>query len=213
MHLIERTLAAALVLFATGLANAEGLQWVAQDAQATAVAGGSSDALALHVCRASLASGAVVPGKFAMGGECRFAADGSEHGVAEFQVLAERADSAAAYVWVPGHDTSHPQRSVIGGRTADDQRLLVCAAVHADDGSLHPGYIQDDNCVYGKDGAQLASDNYLVLASNDAGIATIDSAQPAPEGFNPATILAGQGVAAFCAQHEGACASSLPSGF
>ena len=216
MRLINRTLAGVLVALASTLANAGGLEWVAKDTRATAVVGGGSDALTLHVCRASLASGAVVPGKFwtsgDRGGECRIADGGVEVASANFEVLAERAVQAA-YTWVPGHATSFPLRSVIGGRSAAGDRLLVCAAVHAADGSVHPGYIQDDNCTYTRDGAQLIAADYLVLATNDATVTTTDAAQAAAEGFDPAAILAGQGVAAFCATREGACVASLPTSF
>jgi hypothetical protein len=217
MGLMQRTLAGALVLLAASLAHAEGIEWVARDARATAVAGGGSDALAFHVCRAALASGAVVPGKFwtsgDRGGECHIAVGGAEQAVAEFQVLAEKAGSEAAYAWVPGHATGFPQRSVIGGSSAEGQRLLVCAAVHGADGSVHAGYIEDENCVYARDGAQLAADQYLVLVTNDATVTTTDSAQPAAGGFDPGAILAGEGVAAFCALKDGACVPSLPPNF
>ncbi|WP_236599781.1 DM9 repeat-containing protein [Ramlibacter alkalitolerans] len=217
MRLMQRTLAGVLVFLASGLACADGLQWVAKDTPATLVAGGGSDALSFHVCRADVGNGVVVPGKFwtsgASGGECRIALDGQERGLAAFEVLAQRSIAEASYAWVPGHAMSYPQRSLIGGKAADGEPLLVCAAVHAADGSVHPGYIHDENCVYGKDGGQFTSANYVVLATNDAGVPTTESAQPATEGFDPGSILASAGVAALCASKEGSCLRSLPDNY
>jgi hypothetical protein len=87
----------------------------------------------------------------------------------------------------------YPQNSVIGGGAADGQRLLVCAAVDKSDGSVHPGYIQDDNCIYGRDGAQAVAENYLVLATNDPEVTRTEEAQPALQGFDPGSILGGKG--------------------
>jgi hypothetical protein len=78
------------------------------------------------------------------------------------------------------------------------------------DGSVHPGYIEDDSCVYGYAGRQLLADNYLVLATSDPEVATSEEAQPATEGFDPGAILAASGLARFCAAVEGRCARALP---
>lgn len=216
MRLMQRTLAGALVLLASAAASAEGLQWVARDAQGSLVVGGGSDAIALHVCRASLGNGAVLPGKFwttgDRGGECRVATGAGEQAAAAFEMLVETSNEAS-WRWVPGHATGYPQRSVIGGQAADGQRLLVCAAVDAGDGSVHPGYIQDGDCVYANGGSQATSRDYLVLVTNDAAVPTTAEAQPASEGFDPHGILSGKGVAAVCAAKEGACVAALPDSF
>jgi hypothetical protein len=216
MRLKQRTLAAVLVLLASAAASAEGLEWVGRDARGTLVVGGGSDAVALHVCRASLGNDVVVPGKFwtagDRGGECRIAAGGAELAIAAYEMLVETSNEAA-WRWVPGHATGYPQRSVVGGRGADGQRLLVCAGIDAADGSVHPGYIQDDNCLYANGGKQVTAESYLVLVTNDAAVPTTLEAQPASEGFDPQAILGGKGVAALCAAKEGACVASLPEGF
>lgn len=216
MRLMGHALLGALFCLASGLASAEGLQWVAKDARGTPVVAGGSDASPFHVCRVALDGGATVLGKFwtggDRGGECRYAAGGREQGAANFEMLVET-DVEASYAWVPGHAMGYPQRAVIGGSAADGERLLVCAAVDPADGSVHPGYIHDENCVYGHAGAQFVADNYLVLATNDASMATTEEAQPALQGFDPGAILAGAGVAALCAKKEGACLRTLPDSF
>jgi hypothetical protein len=215
MRLMGHALAAVLVLLAPALASAEGLDWVAKDARGTLVVAGGSNALPLHVCRVDLGSGVVVPGRFwtggDRGGECRVAAGGREQGYMEFEILVEAAVDAA-YRWVPGHATSYPQNAVIGGSAADGQRLIVCAGLDPD-GSLYPGYIHDENCVYGREGGQAVAENYLVLASNDPEVPKTEEAQPALHGFDPAGILGATGVAAFCALKEGACVTALPASF
>jgi len=216
MRLMGHTLLGALFCLASGLASAEGLQWVAKDARGTPVVAGGSAATPFHVCRVTLDGGVAVPGRFwtggDRGGECRYAADGLEQGTTSFEMLVET-DTEASYAWVPGHAMGYPQRSVIGGSAADGERLLVCAAVDPADGSVHPGYIHDENCVYGDAGAQRVADNYLVLVTNDASMATTEEMQPAQQGFDPGAILAGAGVAALCAQKEGACMRTLPANF
>ncbi|GAB3776979.1 hypothetical protein GCM10028796_55470 [Ramlibacter monticola] len=217
MQSMGHALAAVLVMLAPALAGAEGLDWVAKDGRGTLVVAGGSDALPLHVCRVDLGSGVVVPGKFwtggDRGGECRVAAGGKEQGYANFEMLVEAADTEAVYRWVPGHAMGYPQNSVIGGGAADGQRLLVCAAVDKSDGSVHPGYMQDDNCIYGRDGAQAVAENYLVLATNDPEVTRTEEAQPALQGFDPGSILGGKGVAAFCARKADACVATLPANF
>jgi hypothetical protein len=217
MRMMGHALAAVLVLLAPALACAEGLDWVAKDGRGTLVVAGGSDALPLHVCRADLGSGIVVPGKFwtggDRGGECRIAAGGREQAFAAFEMLVEAADAAATYKWVPGHATGYPQHSVIGGSAADGQRLLVCAALDKSDGSLHPGYIHDENCIYGRDGGQAVADDYLVLVTNDPEVSRTAESQAATAGFDPAGILGAQGIAAFCALKEGACVATLPATF
>jgi hypothetical protein len=111
---------------------------------------------------------------------------------------------------VPGHATSYPQRAVIAGEMQDGRRWLLCAALHTD-GSMLPGFIFDDNCVYGWAGTQMVAETYLVLASTDPEAATTEEAQPATEGFDPNAILAVNGIARFCALVEGLCARSLPT--
>jgi hypothetical protein len=99
---------------------------------------------------------------------------------------------------------------VIGGHGADGQRTLVCAAVHAADGSVHPGYIADENCVYAVDGAAMVSENYLVLTTNDPDATTTAETQPALEGFNPGAILALGGVTSLCGLAEAICVPAVP---
>jgi hypothetical protein len=211
MRKMQATLAGLLVVMASGVSSAEGLAWVARDAQGTPVAGGSSDGRTFDVCRATVAAGTVVPGKFVPAtGECRIAAGGAEQAFAEFELLVESADAQASYLWVTGHATGYPLRSVVGGQAADGQRLLVCAGLDATDGSVHPGYIQDENCVFGKDGGQFTSDDYLVLITNGASVQTTNSAQPSVGGFDPGRILGQAGVAAFCAIKDGTCAATPP---
>jgi hypothetical protein len=216
MRLMQRTLAAVLVLLASAATSAEGLEWVGRDARGTLVVGGGSDATALHVCRANLGNDVVVPGKFwttgDRGGECRIAAGGAEQAIAAFEMLVETG-TEAAWRWVPGHAGGYPQRAVIGGRAADGEPLLVCAGIDAADASVHPGYIHDGNCVYANGGRQAVAESYLVLVTNDAAVTTAPNAQPASEGFDPQAILGGKGVAAVCAAKEGACVAALPDNF
>jgi hypothetical protein len=209
MKMTGKALVGVLALCATALASAESVNWVAKDTRATLVPGGVQGTAAqpLYVCRATV--GAVVAvGKFSTGdrsGQCLVAVEGGEQAVLEYEVLAQASKSEVTYRWVPGHATGYPQQSVIGGRAADGQRTLVCAALNTGDGSVHPGYIANENCVYGLDGKALVSDNYLVLVSDDPEVATTTEAQPAVEGFDPGGILGATGVASLCGLAEGLC--------
>lgn len=219
MRITGKALGAVLLLLAPALASAQGVEWVAKGTRATLVTGGAmgADAVPLYVCRADLGSGVLAVGKFwTIGGnawECRVGVGGREQSATAFEMLVESPNTEAAYRWVPGHATSYPQRSLGGGRAADGQRWLVCAAWNRTDGSLHPGYIADANCIYAADGAAVVSDTYLVLTTNDPAAPTTEEAQPALEGFDPGGILGAAGVASFCALKENACVATLPAGY
>ena len=217
MRLAANTLAGILVCLASGLASAEGVDWVAKGTNAAPVAGGrDAQGATLHVCRAKGAGDAVVLGEFQTGGEhpweCHAGSAGADHVYTDFDMLVEASMADVTYKWVPGHATSYPQHSVVAGAVADGGgRWLVCAAANLSDNSVHPGYIYDENCVYSFGGRQAVAENYLVLASNDPEEATTVEAQPALEGFDPAAILGSKAVAGFCAGNEGICAPALPA--
>lgn len=209
MRFTGKALIGALVLGATGLACADGLRWAARDAGATLVPGGVAAGTPVYVCRATV--GAVVAiGKFASdrSGECRVAANGAEQVAVEFELLAVASKQDATFGWVPGHATGYPLNSVVGGRAADGQRTLVCAAVTTADNSVHPGFIADENCVYAADGQAKVSDNYLVLVTDDPEVTVTPEAQPSVEGFDPAAILATGAVTSLCGLADGICASA-----
>jgi hypothetical protein len=94
---------------------------------------------------------------------------------------------------------------VVGGKAGDGSRTLVCAAVHVADGTVHPGYIADENCVYVADGGARTSENYLVLVTDDPDVVTTAEAQPSVEGFDPNTILGIGAVTSMCGLAEGLC--------
>jgi hypothetical protein len=215
MPSMGKTLAAGVLMLASALASAESVGWLEKGASGTLVAGGrGADGTTLYVCRAVAADGSPALGQVAMSGErageCQVAAQGQEQVLGSFDLLVETGGTQGVYRWVPGHATGYPQRSVIAGRSEDGRRWLVCAALHLADGSVHPGSIQDDNCVYAYGGRQQVAENYLVLASNDPEATTTEEAQPAAEGFDPGAILAAGGIARFCALVEGHCARALP---
>jgi hypothetical protein len=209
------TVAGVLVCLASAVASAEGVDWVAKGAQGTLVAGGrDAQGVTLNVCRAKVGVG-VVLGKFWTSGEhaweCRAGTGGAEQTFSEFDVLVTATGTEATSKWVPGHATSYPQHAVVAGEAADGARWLVCAGLNLADDSVHPGYIYDENCVYASGGRPAAAETYLVLASNDPEEATTAEAQPALEGFDPASILGVKGFAAFCGLGEGLCAPALPA--
>jgi hypothetical protein len=207
MRLTGKALCGLLVLCATGLASADGLQWVAKGASASLLPAGVTGTTPLNVCRATLGT-VVAVGEFSSdrSGECRVAVGGQEQVALEFEVLASAAKAEVSTAWVPGHATSYPPGSVLGGHGADGQRTLVCAALNPADGSMRPGYIADENCVYAFNGSAQVAENYLVLVTNDPDIGTTSEAQPALEGFDPHAILATGAVASLCGLAEGLCA-------
>jgi len=211
MRLTGKTLVGVLVLCSTGLACADGLEWAAKGTRSTLVPGGVVGTQAMNVCRATLGS-VVAIGEFASdrSGECRVAVGGGQQSALEFEVLAQAAKPDVSFTWVPGHATGYPVNSVVAGRAADGSRTLVCAAVDNGDGSVHPGYLADENCVYAANGSALVSDNYLVLVTDDPDVTTTGEAQPAVEGFDPGAILAIGGVASLCGLAEGICVPPVP---
>jgi len=217
MRLAGNTLAGILVCLASGLAGAEGVDWVAKGINAAPIAAGrDAEGTALHVCRVNGAGGTVVLGEFQTTGEhpweCHAGTGGAAQTYTDFDMLVEAGNADVAYRWVPGHATGYPQHSVVAGQLPDNAgRWLVCTAVNLSDNTMHPGYIYDENCVYAAGGRQAMAENYLVLASNDPQEATTPEAQPALEGFNPAGILGTAAVKDFCGTSEGLCAATLPA--
>ncbi|MEJ8835804.1 DM9 repeat-containing protein [Ramlibacter sp. AN1133] len=211
MRLTGKALIGILVLGATGLACADGLKWEPKATRATLVPAGVVGGQALNVCRATIGT-LVAVGEFGSdrSGECRVAVAGQQQSVLEFEVLAQALKPDVGFSWVPGHATGYPMGSVIGGVAGDGRRTLVCAAVQTSDGTVHPGFIADDNCVYTADGVARMSENYLVLVSDDPDVTTSAEAQPAMEGFDPGAILAIGGVTSLCGLAEGICAQPLP---
>ena len=216
MRFAGNTLAGILVCLASGLASAEGVDWVAKGTQAALVpAGRDAEGVTLHLCRVNRDAGAVVLGKFWTTGDtawqCHVGTAGTEQVFAEFDMLVAASKGDVTTTWVPGHATSYPQHAVVAGQMdKEGGRWLACAALNLADNSVHPGYIYDENCVYAFGGRQAIAENYLVLASNDPEEATTGEAQPALEGFDPGAILGTTAVTAFCGLGEGLCAPALP---
>ena len=206
MRMTGKALIGVLVLCASGLAAADSLEWVAGDTRPTLVPGGVTGTLALNVCRATVGS-VVAVGEYGSDrtGECRVVVGGRLQSALQFELLAQVSKAEVGFTWVPGHAMGYPQWSVVGGRAADGSRTLVCAAVHLADGSVHPGYIADENCVYSANGSARVADNYLVLVSDDPAVAATEEAQPAMEGFDPNAILGVAGVTSLCAMAQGLC--------
>jgi hypothetical protein len=211
MRLTGKALIGVLVLSATGLACAGSVEWTAKGTRATLVPGGVVGTQALNVCRATLGT-VVAIGEFGSdrSGECRVAVAGQQQSAVEFELLAEAAKPDVSFTWVPGHAMGYPQNSVVGGHAADGSRTLVCAAVHKADGSVHPGYIADENCVYAVNGKAMTSENYLVLVTDDPDVTSTEESQPATEGFDPNAILALGGVPSLCALAQGICVPPAP---
>jgi hypothetical protein len=211
MDLTGKTLIGVLVLCATGLACADGVEWAAKGTRATLVAGGVVGTQALNVCRATVGS-VVAIGEVASdrSGECRVAVGGKQQSALEFEVLAQAAKPDVSFAWMPGHAMGYPLNSLVGGHAADGSRTIVCAGAHKADGSVHPGYIADENCIYSVNGSAMTSENYLVLVTDDPDATTTGEAQPSVEGFDPNAILAIGGITSLCGLAEGICVPPVP---
>ncbi|HEX2616151.1 MAG TPA: DM9 repeat-containing protein, partial [Flavobacteriales bacterium] len=154
MRLAASTLAGIVVCLASGLASAEGVDWVAKGSNNAALipAGRDAQGVTLHLCRVNGDAGAVVLGKFWTAGadawQCHVGTANKEQVFAEFDMLVQASKAEVTYKWVPGHATSYPQHSVVAGQVdKEGGRWLACAALNLADNSINPGYIFDENCV------------------------------------------------------------------
>ena len=153
MRLAASTLAGILVCLASGLAAAEGVDWVAKGTSATLIpAGRDAQGMTLHLCRVNRDAGAVVLGKFWTAGadawQCHVGTDGKEQVFAEFDMLVQASKAEVTYKWVPGHATSYPQHSVVAGQVdKEGGRWLACARVFLNERASGPSAIRSLPCI------------------------------------------------------------------
>ena len=145
------------------------LEWVKYEGlmPANVVIGGQENGDNLCVCRVFYNevnhAGKVV------GGNCNIGLNGEELVFQEFDVLVNK--GGIRLTWQPVRRFI-PANAVVAG-TSDEKRIAIGQADRAEDNSVHPGEVTDDNgyfsCHYGYGGAEItAKTNYRILVSEPA---------------------------------------------
>lgn len=122
----------------------------------------------LYVCRTAH-SGTTVPGKV-VGNKCNYNWGTVEYTSSNYEILVGN-----GYYW-SGEDIDYD--SAVSAGTANNQNYYICRAV-LNDGSTHPGRLQNNKCNYGFGGKGYASNAFEILQSETGQYSTyslLDSA-------------------------------------